>query len=124
VHGEVVADQVDRQAGLDGVVDPVEEVFEVLSRVPDPAVTAETAQAADADTASKALAAGDLHGALAALDTAREQAAQGRRVLKAAASGRHAPATRPGGLRDLEAARIGVICGTCACLETGQAQGP
>src|SRR6266851_3996120 len=34
VHGEVVADQVDRQAGLDGVVDPVEEVCEVPGRVP------------------------------------------------------------------------------------------
>jgi hypothetical protein len=31
----------------------------------------------------------------------REQAACGRRVIKAAASGRHAPATRPGALRDL-----------------------
>ena len=56
--------------------------------------------------ASKALAAGDLPAALAALDTAREQAAQGRRVLKAAASGRHAPATRPGGLRDLVAEHL------------------
>jgi hypothetical protein len=32
---------------------------------------------------------------------AREQAACGRRVIKAAASGRRAPATRPGALRDL-----------------------
>jgi hypothetical protein len=38
---------------------------------------------------------------LAALDAAREQAACGRRVIKAAASGRRAPATRPGALRDL-----------------------
>lgn len=59
---------------------------------PDPAVTAE---------AGKALAAGNLPAALAALDAAREQAACGRRVIKAAASGRHAPATRPGALRDL-----------------------
>lgn len=36
-----------------------------------------------------------------ALDAAREQAAQGRRALKAAASGRRAPATRPGALRGL-----------------------
>ena len=54
-----------------------------------------------ADEAGKALAAGNLDVALAALDTARELAAQGRRVLKAAASGRRAPATRPGALRDL-----------------------
>jgi hypothetical protein len=37
----------------------------------------------------------------APLDAAREQAACGRRVLKAAATGRRAPATRPGALRDL-----------------------
>jgi hypothetical protein len=73
---------------------------------PDPALTAEAAgnvlaitQAAD--KAGKALAAGDLAAALAALDAAREQAACGRRVIKAAASGRRAPATRPGALRDL-----------------------
>jgi len=73
---------------------------------PDPAVTAEAAGnvlaiAQAADEAGKALAAGDLPAALAALDAAREQAACGRRVIKAAASGRHAPATRPGALRDL-----------------------
>jgi hypothetical protein len=73
---------------------------------PDPAVTAEAAGnvlaiAQAADQAGKALAAGDLDAALAALDAAREQAACGRRILKAAASGRHAPATRPGALRDL-----------------------
>jgi hypothetical protein len=76
------------------------------ARGPDPAVTAEAAGhvlaiAQAADEAGKALAAGDLPAALAALDAAREQAACGRRVLKAAASGRHAPATRPGALRDL-----------------------
>src|SRR3984957_7040414 len=49
----------------------------------------------------KALAAGNLDVALAALDTARDLAAQGRRAVKAAASGRRAPATRPGALRDL-----------------------
>ena len=54
-----------------------------------------------ADEAGKALAAGNLDVALAALDTARDLAAQGRRVMKAAASGRRAPATRPGALRDL-----------------------
>jgi hypothetical protein len=73
---------------------------------PDSAVTAEAAGnvlaiAQAADEAGKALAAGDLPAALAALDAAREQAACGRRVLKAAASGRRAPATRPGALRDL-----------------------
>jgi hypothetical protein len=70
---------------------------------PDPAVTAEAAGnvlaiAQAADEAGKALAAGNLP---AALGAARDQAAQGRRVLKAAASGRRAPATRPGALRDL-----------------------
>jgi hypothetical protein len=73
---------------------------------PDPAVTTEAAGnvlaiAQAADEAGKALAAGDLQAALAALAAARDQAAQGRRVIKAAASGRHAPATRPGALRDL-----------------------
>jgi len=73
---------------------------------PDPAVTAEAATsvlaiAQAADEAGKALAAGNLDAALAALDTARDLAAQGRRAIKAAASGRHAPATRPGALRDL-----------------------
>ena len=72
----------------------------------DPAVTAEAAAnvlaiAQAADEAGRALAAGDLDAALAALDATRDQAAQGRRVIKAAASGRHAPATRPGALRDL-----------------------
>jgi hypothetical protein len=38
---------------------------------------------------------------VAALEDAREQAALGRRVLRAAARGRRAPSTRPGGLRDL-----------------------
>jgi len=73
---------------------------------PDPAVTAEVAGnvlaiAQAADAAGRALAAGDLDAALAALEAAREQAACGRRVVKAAASGRRAPATRPGALRDL-----------------------
>ncbi len=44
---------------------------------------------------------GDLPAALTALATARDQAAHGRRVIKAAATGRRAPATRPGALRDL-----------------------
>ncbi len=72
----------------------------------DPAVTAEAAGnvlaiAQAADKAGRALAAGDLDTALAALVAAREQAACGRRVIKAAASSRRAPAPRPGALRDL-----------------------
>ena len=54
-----------------------------------------------ADEVGKALAAGDLDAALEHLDVVREQAACGRRAVKAAASGRRAPATRPGALRDL-----------------------
>jgi len=54
-----------------------------------------------ADEAGKALAAGNLDLALAALETTRDLAAQGRRAVKAAASGRRAPATPPGALRDL-----------------------
>jgi hypothetical protein len=54
-----------------------------------------------ADEVGKALAAGDLPAALTALAAARDQATHGRRVIKAAASGRRAPATRPGALRDL-----------------------
>ena len=38
---------------------------------------------------------------MAALETARDLAVQGRRAVKAAASGRRAPATRPGALRNL-----------------------
>jgi hypothetical protein len=73
---------------------------------PDPAVTAEAAGtvaaiAKAADEAGKALTAGNLDVALAALDTARDLATQARRAVKAAASGRRAPATRPGELRDL-----------------------
>jgi hypothetical protein len=54
-----------------------------------------------ADEAGRALAVGNLDVALAALETARDLAAQGRRAVKAAASGQRAPATRPGALRDL-----------------------
>lgn len=84
---------------------------------PDPAVTAETAQnvaaiAQAADEAAKALRAGDLDAALAALVAAREQATQGLRVIKAAASGRRAPATRPGALRDLVEDHLRTFPGT------------
>ena len=78
----------------------------VAAQGPNPAVTAEAAGnvvaiAQAAGAASAALAAGDLAAALIALEAAREQAACGRRVLKAAAAGQRAPATRPGALRDL-----------------------
>jgi hypothetical protein len=53
-----------------------------------------------ADEVGKALAAGDLPAALTALATARDQAAHGRRVIKAAASGRRARPP-PRALRDL-----------------------
>ena len=52
-------------------------------------------------TAGKALAAGDLAAALAALEAARDQATLGRRAIKAAASGQRTPAARPGALREL-----------------------
>jgi hypothetical protein len=86
-------------------------------REPDPAVAAEVAQyvaaiAQAAGEASKALAAGDLEAALAALEAVRDQAAQGRRVIKAAASGRRAPATRPGALRDLVEDHLRTFPGT------------
>jgi hypothetical protein len=45
-------------------------------------------------------ASGDLKTVLAGMDEIYEQAAQARRALKAATSGRKAPAVRPGGLRD------------------------
>jgi hypothetical protein len=84
---------------------------------PDPAVTAEAAGniaaiARAAGEAGQALAAGDLAAALAALDVVREQAACGRRAVRAAASGRHAPATRPGALRDLVEAHLRKFPGT------------
>ena len=56
---------------------------------------------AAADEAEMVLtASGDLKTVLAGLDEIYEQAAQARRALKAATSGRKAPAVRPGGLRD------------------------
>jgi hypothetical protein len=84
---------------------------------PDPAVTAEAAGtvaaiAQAASEAGKALAAGNMDVALAALDTARDLAAQGRRAVKAAASGRRAPATRPGALRDLVEEHLRTFPGT------------
>jgi hypothetical protein len=56
---------------------------------------------AAADAAELVLtASGDLKAVLAGLDEIYEQAAEARRSLKAATSGRRAPAVRPGGLRD------------------------
>jgi len=72
---------------------------------PDPALVAEITgrieqiQAA-ASAASTALTSGDLRAALPGMDEIYDQAAQGRRALKAAAGGRKAPAARPGGLRE------------------------
>ncbi len=73
---------------------------------PDPAVTVEAAGivlaiAQAAGEAGQALATGDLGAALAALEAARDLVGQGRRVIKAAVSGRRAPTARPGALRDL-----------------------
>ena len=73
---------------------------------PDPALVTELTGHLDqiraaADAAGLALtASGDLKTVLAGLDEIYEQAAQARRALKAATSGRKAPAVRPGGLRD------------------------
>jgi len=72
---------------------------------PDPALVAEITgrieqiQAA-ASAAATALTSGDLRAALAGMDEIYDQAAQGRRALKAAVGGRKAPAARPGGLRE------------------------
>ena len=73
---------------------------------PDPALVSEIIERIDqiraaADEAELVLtASGDLKAALAGLDEIYEQAAEARRSLKAATSGRKAPAVRPGGLRD------------------------
>lgn len=78
---------------------------------PDPAVIAEitghaTQVTAAAQAAAAALAAGDLRAALAGFTEISEQATQARRALKAAASGRKAPAVKPGALRELVAAHL------------------
>lgn len=73
---------------------------------PDPALVTELTERLDqiraaADAAELVLtASGDLKTVLAGLDEIYEQAAQARRALKAATSGRKAPAARPGALRD------------------------
>jgi hypothetical protein len=73
---------------------------------PDPALVSEIIERtgqirAAADGAELVLtASGDLKTALAGMDEIYEQAAEARRSLKAATSGRKAPAARPGALRD------------------------
>jgi hypothetical protein len=73
---------------------------------PDPALVSEIIERLDqiraaADAAELVLTASvDLKTALAGLDEIYEQAAEARRSLKAATSGRKAPAARPGALRD------------------------
>jgi hypothetical protein len=73
---------------------------------PDPALAAEITgrieQIQSAASAAAIVLAGDgnLRAALAGMDEIYDQAGQARRVLKAAAGGRKAPAARPGGLRD------------------------
>ena len=73
---------------------------------PDPALVSEIIERIDqiraaADAAELVLtASGDLKAALAGMDEIYEQAAEARRALKAATSGRKAPSVRPGGLRD------------------------
>jgi len=83
-----------------------EEVDGEAGDAPDPALVTEIIGQlgqirAAADAAELVLTAdGDLKAALAGLDEIYEQAAQARRSLKAATSGRKAPAARPGALRD------------------------
>jgi hypothetical protein len=78
---------------------------------PDPAVLAETnehtaqIQHAAAGVAT-ALSGGDLRAALAGIEEICERAGQARRALKAATSGRKAPAVKPGALRELVAAHL------------------
>jgi len=67
--------------------------------------------ASAATQAAQGLDGGDTAAALAAMDTICATAAQGRRLLRAAASGRKprgttSPAARPGQLRDLVAAHL------------------
>ena len=79
---------------------------------PDPALVTELTGHLDqiraaADAAELVLtASGDLKTVLAGLDEIHEQAAQARRALKAATSGRKTPAVRPGGLRDKVVAHL------------------
>jgi len=76
------------------------------SAAPDPALVAEITgrveqiQAAASAAATVLAGGGDLSAVRAGMDQIWEQAAQARRVLKAAAGGRKAPAARPGALRD------------------------
>jgi hypothetical protein len=73
---------------------------------PDPALVAEITgqvkqiQAAASAAATVLAGGGDLSAVRAGMDEIWEQAAQARRVLKAAAGGKKTPAARPGALRD------------------------
>ena len=73
---------------------------------PDPALVAEITgqveqiQAAASAAATVLAGGGDLSAIRAGMDEIWEQAAQARRVLKAAAGGKKTPAARPGALRD------------------------
>jgi hypothetical protein len=71
---------------------------------PDPALVAEITgrieQIQAAASAAAIVLPGNLRAALAGLEEIYDQAAQGRRALRAAVGGRKAPAARPGGLRE------------------------
>jgi len=102
---EAVPDSGVPQAAGDGDRPPEDSDGEA-GDAPDPALVAEIIKhlgeiRAAADAAELVLtASGDLKTALAGMDEIYEQAAEARRSLKAATSGRKAPAVRPGGLRD------------------------
>jgi hypothetical protein len=107
---EAVPDSGDPQDADDGGVPHEDDAVPAggdgeASGAPDPALVTEITERigqikAAADAAAAVVAGGHLRAALAGLDEIYEQAAQGRRELKAAIGGRMAPAARPGGLRD------------------------
>jgi hypothetical protein len=79
---------------------------QAIGASPDPALVADIAgrveqiQAAASAAAAVLAGGGDLSAVRAGMDGIWEQAAQARRVLKAASDGKKAPAARPGALRD------------------------
>lgn len=105
---ETVPDSGDPQEHGDGrrEDDPPKDPDGEAGDEPDPALVSAIIERIDqiraaADGAEMVLTArGDLKTALAGMDEIYEQAAEARRSLKAATSGRKAPAVRPGGLRD------------------------
>jgi len=105
---EAVPDSGDGQEHGDGPRedDPPEDPDGEADDAPDPSLVSAIIERIDqiraaADGAELVLtASGDLKTALAGMDEIYEQAAEARRSLKAATSGRKAPAVRPGGLRD------------------------